>query len=176
MTFADSPARGGWRLASPADVPFVYDLVTKVDPRWWRFSRGGLEPTQVLRMVETVAAGAIVHDDDGRPVACALLAEAGASGTGMFEYFALPEPHAEELAIRFAPDLVTAAFDGAAMRIMYHERFEGDPQLLGEVAELFHSEVVYPDFAWIDGRLEARTISALTAERFEEWRAERSAE
>lgn len=163
----------GWRLASPADVPFVYDLVTKVDPRWWRFSRGGLEPAHVLRMVDTVAAGAIVHDGAGRPVACGLLAEAGASGTGVFEYFALPEPDAERLALRFAPDLVTAAFDGAAMRVMYHERFDNDPQLLGEMAGLFEVEVVYPDFAWVDGRLEGRTISALTAERFSAWRATR---
>ncbi len=164
-----NPAEASWRLMDAADTPFVYDLVTKVDPRWWRFSRYGLQPLQMLQTAQDMAAGVIVFDEQGSPVACAILADAGGSGTGMFEYYALPDAHSQQLARRFAPELVAAAFSGAPIRRLYHERFEGDPDVIGEIAAVFEVEVTYPDFAMIDGRYEGRTISVLTAERFVEW-------
>jgi hypothetical protein len=166
----DPAAQPGWRLVSPADLPFLYELVTLVDPRWWRFSRDGLEPQQVLAKAQTIAAGALVHDHHQRPVAAALLADAGASGTGNFEYFARPDEASEELARRFAPELIGAAFDGAPIRQLYLERFDGDPELLGEIQPLCDLAVRYPEFAMIGGQWEDRTISVLTRERFQLWR------
>lgn len=160
---------GTWRLAEPTDLPFIYDLVTKVDPRWWRFSRMGLEPMQLLQTAEGTAAGVIVVDERGLPVACAILADAGSSGTGILEYYALPDPTSQALARRFAPELVGAAFGGAPIRRLYHERFDGDPDLLGKFSTAFEVEVIFPDFAMIDGYYEGRTVSVLTAERFFEW-------
>lgn len=164
------PAPPQWRLMSPADMPFVYHLITKVDPRWWRFSRGGLEPSRMIEVARSSAAGALVTDGYGKPVACALLADTGASGTGMFEFFALPNPEAEQLAREFAPELIEAAFAGAPIRRLYYERFHNDPDVLGEVGRLFELEVTFPNFASIDGRYEDRTTSVLTADSFRAWR------
>jgi hypothetical protein len=171
--FAEAHTQGsqpGWRLVTPADLPFLYELVTLVDPRWWRFSRDGLEPQQVLAKAQTIAAGALVVDHQQRPVAAALLADAGASGTGSFEYFARPDAACEELAGAFAPELIAAAFAGAPVRRLYIERFDHDPRLLGELEALLVEEVRYPEFAMIAGRWEDRTIAVLTRERFEQWR------
>jgi len=171
---ADQPL-GSWRLVSPADVPFVYHLVAQVDPRWWRFSRHGLEPSQVLQTAAGISAGALVSTAEGEPVACALLADAGASGTGMFEYYALPHPVAEGLARHFAPQLLAAAFNGAPIRRLYYERFSGDADVLGEAAAAFQLEVTFPEFALINGTYEGRTTSVLTPESFARWQTEASA-
>ena len=165
----DSSADGSWRLLTEADLPFVYHLITKVDPRWWRFSRGGLEPSHVLQTTRSAAAGVMLIDESGIPAACAILTDDGASGTGTLDYFALPNPHAETIARRLAPELIAAAFNGASIRRLYHERFENDPDLFGELSSMFEVEVTYPDFALVAGRYENRTISVLTAERFAEW-------
>jgi len=167
---ARPPADASWRLLEPSDMVFVYHLVTKVDPRWWRFSRHGLEPSQMLETARGTAAGVVVVDGYGAPVACALLVEAGTSGTGMLEYFALPNPDAQALARRFASDLVGAAFAGAPIRRLYYERFENDPDVLGEVGALFEGEVTFPNFAMIDGHYESRTTCVVSAERFTEWK------
>lgn len=164
------PADASWRLLVPADTPFVYYLVAQVDPRWWRFSRHGLEPMRLLETAKSAAAGVLIADEYGQPMACAILADAGASDTGILEYFALPNPRSQELARRFAPEIVGAAFDGAAIRRIYFERFKSDPDLLGELSTLFEVEVTYPEFAMIDGRYEDRTTLALTSERFASWR------
>jgi len=157
---------GGWRLFDTADVPFIYELVTKVDPRWWRFSRVGLEPSALLATTHGISAGVIVVNEHAAPVACAILASTGTAGTGMFEYFALPNAEAEALARKYAPDLLVAAFEGASLRRLYYERFENDADVLGDVASLFEVEVTYPEFAMIDGHYEARTTAVLTLERF----------
>lgn len=162
---------GRWRLADAADIPFVYDLVAAVDPRWWRFSRKGLEPSALLATAGFIAAGAIVLDATERPVACAVLADASPTGTGTLDYFALPTDEAQALARHFAPEIVAAAFAGAPVRRLQHERFEGDADVLGDVAPLFETEVVFPEFALVDGRYEARTIAVLTADRFAAWQA-----
>ena len=157
---------GGWRLAEADDLAFIHQLITKVDPRWWRFSRGGLEPAALLATAQGISAGVVVIDEHANPVACAILADAGTMGTGMFEYFAIPTAHAEALARKFAPELLGAAFDGAAIRRLYYERFENDADVFGDLAALFEVEVTYPEFAMIDGQYENRTTSVLTLERF----------
>ena len=115
-----------------------------------------------------------MYDQDRRPVAAALLADAGASGTGSFEYFARPDEASEGLARRYAPELIAAAFDGAPVRRLYVERFAGDARLLGDLEALLDAEVHYPQFTRIGGRWEDRTIAVLTRERFQEWRKELS--
>jgi len=163
-----------WRLAEPTDLPFVYRLVTQVDPRWYRFSRNGLEPSGMLELLAGIAAGAVVLDDYGQPIACALLTDAGSSGTGAFEYFALPTPQAQQLARSVAPDLLAAVFSASKLRRLYVERFDNDPMVLGEAAHLFEAEVVLPDFLRIDGIYEARTTLVLTAERWWPWHEART--
>lgn len=163
----DAPVK--WRLAGRADLPFVYRLVTAVDPRWYRFSQGGLEPSSMLGMMGTIAAGAIVHDAADQPVACALLFDSPQSGTGNFEYYALPTDDAHRVAALAAPDLLGAVFSASNPRRLYVDRFDRDPVLLGEAADLFETEVVYPDFLLIDGRYEARTTMVLTSQRWWSW-------
>jgi hypothetical protein len=160
---------GGWRLIEPTDLPFIYELVTKVDPRWWRFSRHGLDPATAIVSASAISAGVIVFDDAQQPVACGVLTETGASGTGTFEFYALPNPEAERLARLHAPALLAAAFQGASIRRIYHERFAGDVDLLGAAGLLFEVEVTFPEFAMIAGRYEDRTISVLTIEAYEPW-------
>jgi hypothetical protein len=167
---------GSWRLATPGDLPFLYELVTLVDPRWWRFSRHGLEPGAVFALVQTISAGAIVLDESRRPVAAAALADSGATGTGTLEFFARPDTSSQALARRFAPEIVAAAFAGAPVRRLYRERFEGDADVYGVVNEWFETEVVYPTYALVDGRYESRTIDVLTDTRFAELHATHLAE
>lgn len=168
------PTEVRWRLATPADLPFVYRLVTQVDPRWYRFSRHGLEPSGMIGLMGGVAAGAIVHDSLGEPVACALLADSSESGTGNFEYYALPTAHAQRCAAIAAPDLIGAVFAASSPRRLYLERFENDPHLLGDAAHLFIPEVVQPDFLLIDGTYEDRTTSVLTADTWWQWHEART--
>jgi hypothetical protein len=160
---------GSWRLIEPHDTAFLYELVAANDPRWWRFSRHGLDPNLVVTIAGTTSAGAVVHDGLGRPVACALLADAGEAGTGTFEYFALADEVALALARHHAPALVRAAFDGAPIRRLYHERFERDPDVLGSLAAIFEPEVVFPEFALVDGRFETRVTSVVTREQLDAW-------
>ncbi|HQZ36404.1 MAG TPA: hypothetical protein PK020_18400 [Ilumatobacteraceae bacterium] len=158
-----------WRLADPSDMPFVYRLVTQVDPRWYRFSRHGLEPSGMLGLMASIAGGAIVHDWLGEPVACALLADSSESGTGHLEYYALPTAHAEHCAALAAPDLLGALFSASSPRRLYVERFENDPHILGEAEHLFTTEVVLPRFMLIDGTYEDRTTLVLTADDWWAW-------
>lgn len=123
----------------------------------------------MIETAQTTAAGVMVLDGFGKPVACALLADAGASGTAMLEYFALPDPESAALARRFAPELIDAAFIGASIRRLYYERFENDADVLGEVGKLFEVEVTYPRFATIDGAYESRTTLVLLRETFNAW-------
>jgi len=174
MSSTEQPTEVRWRLASPADLPFVYRLVTEVDPRWYRFSRHGLEPSSMIALMGSIAGGAIVHDSNGQPVACALLADSSESGTGHLEYYALPTPHAERCAALAAPDLLGAVFAASTPRRLYVERFENDPQLLGDAAHLFTPEVVLPDFLLIDGTYEDRTTLVLTADVWWPWHEARS--
>jgi hypothetical protein len=167
---------GSWRLANQTDAPFLYDLITMVDPRWWRFSRSGLDPRGVLQLIDTVSAAVVVLDSLDRPVACAVLADSGASGTATFEYFALPTEEARAVAAHFAGQIIAAAFAGTSVRRLYHERFESDPELLGDTTPLWELEVTYPEFALIEGRHQARTISVLTRARFDRWMADVFAE
>ncbi|MDP2290404.1 MAG: hypothetical protein Q8M22_04405 [Actinomycetota bacterium] len=174
MTTAEPPTEVRWRLATPADLPFVYRLVTQVDPRWYRFSRHGLEPSGMIGLMGGIAAGAIVHDSLDEPVACALLADSSASGTGTFEYYALPTPHAQRCAALAAPDLLGAVFATSSPRRLYVERFDNDPHLLGDAEQLLTPEVVLPDFIRIDGVYEARTTMVLTADAWWPWHEARS--
>lgn len=155
-----------WRLASPRDVPFLYELVGLVDPRWWRFSRHGLAPQAVTSMLGSVAAGAIVTAPDGSDVAAAVLADGGSSGTGTIEFFARPDAESERIARMAAPVVLAAAFNGVPIRRLYRERFEGDADVWGVTDSWFEREVTYPDYALIGGRYEARHIDVLTAERY----------
>ncbi len=158
-----------WRLAEPSDLPFVYRLVTQVDPRWYRFSRHGLEPSGMIELMGSIAGGAIVHDSLGEPMACALLADSSESGTGHFEYYALPTVHAARCAALAAPDLLGAVFAASSPRRLYVERFENDPELFGKAAHLFTTEVVLPDFMLIDGIYEQRTTLVLCADDWWAW-------
>lgn len=169
MTAAEPSTQVRWRLATPADLPFVYRLVTQVDPRWYRFSRHGLEPSSMMGLMGGIAAGAIVHDSLGQPVACALLADSSASGTGSFEYYALPTEHAQRCAALAAPDLLAAVFATSSPRRLYVERFDNDPMLLGDAAHLFTTEVVLPDFMRIDGVYEARTTLVIADDVWWPW-------
>ncbi len=164
-----------WRLAEATDVPFVYRLVTQIDPRWYRFSRHGLEPSAMIELMGSIAAGAIVQDAAGQPVACAILTDSSESGTGTFEYYALPTAHAQQCATQVVSELLGAVFVASSPRRLYVERFENDPVLLGDVAHLFTTEVVLPDFLSIDGVYETRATLVLTAEAWREW-SETSAE
>ena len=174
MTTPEQSSTVQWRLATPADMPFVYRLVTQVDPRWYRFSRHGLEPHAMITLMGSIAGGAIVHDAIGEPVACALLVDSSESGTGNFEYYALPTAHAQQCAAVAAPDLLGAIFSASSPRRLYVERFENDPLLLGEAAHLFTTEVVLPDFLLIDGAYEARTTLVLTADVWWPWHGARA--
>jgi hypothetical protein len=157
-----------WRLASAADIPFVYDLVATIDPRWWRFSRHGLDPRRLLGTVESVAAAAAVVGDDGQPIGFSILADiSGTSAVGAFEAFALPG-HEDEVA-SMVPELVSAAFAGAPVRKLFYERFDDDPDLLAYMPGAWQREVTLPAFALVGGTYVDRHIFGLSREEHGRW-------
>ncbi|MEO8698157.1 MAG: hypothetical protein ABI658_31985 [Acidimicrobiales bacterium] len=157
-----------WRLAGPADIPFVYELVATIDPRWWRFSRHGLDPRRLLDSVESVAAAAAIMNDEGQSIGFSILADvSGTSAVGAFEVFALPG-HESEVA-SMVPEIVGAAFAGAPVRKLFYERFDDDPDLLAQMADAWQREVTLPEFALIGGNYVDRHIFGLSREQHERW-------
>lgn len=159
-----------WRLAGPHDISFVYELVTTLDPRWWRFSRHGLDPRRLIASAESVAAGATVFDDTGSAIGFSALADvSGTSAVGQFEVFAWPGHEAE--VARVVPELVAAAFAGAPIRKLFHERFDDDPDLLAVMGAAWQREATLPEFAMIGGRFVDRHIFGLSRAEHERWSA-----
>jgi hypothetical protein len=157
-----------WRLAGAADIPFVYELVATIDPRWWRFSRHGLDPRRLLGSIESVAAAAAIMDDDGQSIGFSILADvSGTSAVGAFEVFALPGH--EDAVAATVPEIVGAAFAGAPVRKLFYERFDDDPDLLVHMAGAWQQEVTLPAFALIGGRYVDRYIFGLSREQHAQW-------
>jgi hypothetical protein len=157
-----------WRLAGAADIPFVYELVAIIDPRWWRFSRHGLDPRRLLGSVESVAAAAAITDDDGRPIGFSILADvSGTSAVGAFEVFAVPGH--EDAVASMVPEIVGAAFAGAPVRKLFYERFDDDPDLLVHMAGAWQQEVTLPAFAMVGGRYVDRHIFGVSREQHARW-------
>jgi hypothetical protein len=159
-----------WRLAGVADIAFVYDLVATIDPRWWRFSRHGLDPRHLLGTIESVAAGATIVGDDSQPIGFSILADvSGTSAVGAFEVFAMPGH--EDAVAAMVPELVGAAFAGAPVRKLFSERFDDDPDLFVYMPGAWRQEVTLPAFALIGGRYVDRHIFGLSREEHEQWSA-----
>ena len=160
-----------WRLAGPGDIPFVYELVATIDPRWWRFSRHGLDPRRLLGTVESVAAAAAITDDEGQSIGFSILADvSGTSAVGAFEVFAVPGH--EEAVASMVPDIVGAAFSGAPVRKLFYERLDDDPDLLVHMTGAWQQEVTLPAFALIGGRYVDRHTFGLSREQHVRWREE----
>lgn len=157
-----------WRLANHADAPFFYRLVCAVDPRWWRFTRYGTAPADVVAQLSAVTAAAVVLVE-GEPVAGAMLSAGGSAGTGTVEFHALPEPAAEEAARATAPDLVRAAMEGSGLRRLYRDHFSDDPDLFGGFSAEWTREVTMPRFTTIGGRTVDRHISVTTPAAVAAW-------
>ena len=166
-------AESQWRLATSADMPFLYDLVAAVDPRWWRCSREGLTPARVVGVLQHLLIGAVVLDAAGHQVGAAALFDAGSVGCATLDVFALPGESNAELVRQAVPAMVEAAFAARPLRHLYHERFRRDPLLLGALETVFRTEVVLPEFALVDGEFEDRSVRVLTAEAFDAWRSGR---
>jgi hypothetical protein len=157
-----------WRLADARDIAFVYELVTAIDPRWWRFSRHGLDPRRLILSVESIAAAAAVLDDDGGSIGFSILADvSGTSAVGQFEVFAMPGHDVAVASV--VPELVAAAFAGAPVRKLFHERFDDDPDLLAAMAGAWAREVTLPEFALLGGKFVDRHIFGLSRAEYEHW-------
>jgi len=162
------PRVTSWRLAGPADIPFVYDLVSTIDPRWWRFSRHGLDPRRLLGTVESVAAAAGVVGDDGELIGFSILADvSGTSAVGAFEVFALPGH--EDAVASMVPEILGAAFAGAPVRKLFYERFDDDPDLLLHMPGAWQQEVTLPAFALVGGNYVDRHILGLSRDEYSRW-------
>ncbi len=158
---------GGWRLAEASDAPFLYHLAVTIEPRWWRLTRVGTSPPVVMQSIQQCDAGGVVLDDEGRPVGAAVLAEGSvAARTAVLDLHALPDERSQSIVRRHAPDIVRAAIVGAQLRRLYHHRFDDDPDLLGDTGYLWETEVVFPEFAIVDGSMRARSQLALDPQIF----------
>ncbi len=163
-----------WRSAEPGDAPFLYRLFTDLDPRWWRLSKHGTAPARALETVREYAAMVVFHDDAGQPCGIAGLAEvAASSSTAVLDLLARPDEHAQEVMRVGAEQAVSAAFLGAPIRHLYHERFDDDPDLLTEMSCWVH-EVTLPEFALVDGRFADRLTFGLSRAEFDDWQAARA--
>ena len=155
-----------WRLFEPPDLLFAYDVAVANDPRWWRVCRHGLSPESVLEAAQSFAAAVIISGPGG-DVGIATLSETGSAGTGMLDVWTLPDVESRDCVDSVIVELIASAFGVSGVRALYHERFESDPYLLGPTEPHWHTEVVFPDFALIEGQFENRTQRVLRREEFE---------
>lgn len=122
----------------------------------------------VLGKLEEFAAIAVVADADLRLVGAAALAGlTGSSATASIDLHAVPGEEAHVR--RVAPDIVRAAFEGSGIRHLYHERFDDDPDMLTEMAEVWRLEATLPEFAMVDGRYADRLILGISADELTAW-------
>lgn len=164
----NSPVFGAsWRLFEPHDLTFAYQLASIVDPRWWAVSRSGLSPQNVVARASTFSAGVVVVDSDGYDTGLAVLRETGTASTGALDVWALPTAASVAAVESVIVELLASAFTLSNIRALYHDRFENDPYLLGATESLWETEVVYPEFALIDGRYESRATRVLQRDKFE---------
>ncbi len=148
-------------------MPFLYHLAVTTEPAWWRVTRLGAAPPLVLQRLQQCDALAVVMAPSGDLVGAAALAEGSlVAATAVLDLQALPEPEAQAVVAALAPDIVRAGFEGAGLRRLYHDRFDGEPDLLGATSPHWAAEVRYPDHARIDGALRARTTYALGSDTF----------
>ena len=148
-------------------MPFLYHLAVTTEPGWWRITRFGAAPPVVLQRLQQCDALAVVTAPSGDLVGAAALAEGSlVAATAVLDLQALPDPDAQSIVAALAPDIVRAGFEGAGLRRLYHDRFDGEPDLLGATAPHWTAEVRYPDHARIGGVLRARTTYALGADTF----------
>jgi hypothetical protein len=145
----DQPEVATWRLAEATDVPFVYRL--------GHTDRSPLVPVLAPRprtqrnrssIMGSIAAGAIVQDAAGQPRCLRHPRPTSSeSGTGTFEYYALPTAHAQQCAtqagIRTAGRSVRRQLAAPALRRAVRER---PACCWATQAHLFTTEVVLPDF------------------------------
>lgn len=160
---SDGPS---WRLFEPSDLIFAYDIAVANDPRWWRVCKHGLSPQTVLDAAQSFAAAVIISGPDG-DVGIATLCETGSAGTGTLDVWTLPDTSSRQCVEAVIVELIASAFGVSGIRALYHERFESDPYLLGVTEPYWRPEVVFPDFAMIEGCYETRTQRVLRREEFE---------
>ena len=169
---SDLTASGAWRFAQAPDMPFLYHLAAAVEPRWWRITRGGASPSVVMSAIQQCDAVGVVLDADGEPVGAAALAEGSmVASTAVLDLVALPNDAARATVAAVAPDIVRAGLQGGALRALYHQCFDDDPDLLGTTRPLWVEEVRFPDYALVDGHWRDRSLLTLTAAAHEAWTA-----
>lgn len=163
----DAPERATtWRLFEPSDLVFAYDLAIIHGPRWWNVTRHGTSPEATMNSLSSYAAGVtILHEQT--PIGIATLSETGSAGTGMFEVRAVDAPALRDSVSDLVPVLIASVFAMSDVRILYHSRFDGDPELRGRSLPLWRDEVRFPEYAFIAGRYEDLIQSALRRSDFE---------
>ena len=155
-----------WRLSTPSDTLFAYQVAVANDPRWWRACKNGLSPQSVIEVAKSFAAGVVISNE-ARDLGIAFLSETGAAGTGMLDIWSLQDSEAIESVSDIIPEILSAAFSASNIRALYFERFENDVDLLGDSRPWWKLQIEYPDFAMIQGKYENRTCWVLTRSDFE---------
>ena len=157
-----------WRLFTPSDTLFAYQVAVANDPRWWMICKNGLSPQKVLEAAQGFSAGVVIHDDS-RELGIAVLSETGAAGTGKLDVWSLQDEIAIGAVASIIIEILEAAFSASDIRALYFEHFENDIDLLGVTNTWWKTQVVYPEFAMIQGTYEARTCQVLTRSDFEKF-------
>jgi len=116
--------------------------------------------------MKSFAAGVVITGPEG-DVGIATLSDVGGSGTGMLDVWSIPGEDARRRIEEVIVELIASAFGVSDLRALYHERFDRDPWLLGATEPLWRTEVVFPEFASIEGRFESRTQRVLWRSDFE---------
>jgi len=155
-----------WRLSTPSDIQFAYQVAVANDPRWWRACKNGLSPRTVIEVAQSFAAGVVISNE-ARDLGIAVLSETGAAATGMLDVWSLQDSEAIESVSDIIPEILGAAFSASNIRALYFERFENDVDLLGYSRPWWKLQIEYPDFAMIQGKYENRTCWVMTRSDFE---------
>lgn len=156
-----------WRLFENDDLFFAYELAATHGTRWWNVTKNGLSPESMVHLISRFAAGVTVLAD-GLPIGIGTLSETGSAGTGLFDIRAVDDDHCRNLVRKIVPELIQSVFTMSDIRALYHERFENDPRLLGSTEPFWHTQVVFPSYALIEGRYESLEQRVLWRSEFEE--------
>lgn len=112
---------------------------------------------------------AIFLDETGTECGVAGLVATGTGlDTGMLDIVAAPDVHSRQVVRRTVPQVVRAAFQGAPVRHLYHDRFDDDPDLLSGM-DVWELEVTLPEFAQVNGRYADRLTFGLSRSEYEQW-------
>lgn len=159
--------RTRWRIVDDDDAIALYRLLTTTEPSWWRMVRVGLAPATVLAQASIYNA-MVAIETDGQLVGVAALTDITVGGiSGTLDLVAMPD--SVDVVRSVTPAIITSIFRALPLAHLHHERFDGEPDLLGMMSPIWQHEVTFPEFALVEGRYADRLVYGVSRYEADQW-------